>query len=76
MITEINIDYYHEIKGKVDRWDEKETGFKPKGVFKYPKYESNYYELEGLCKCEQSVSIDQHYCHNCGQKLKWEDDTM
>ena len=64
-INKSNIDY-NELKAKADKWDEKETLFKPTNLF----YGGE--ETEGDCKCGQSVSKEETYCHACGQKLDWE----
>lgn len=66
MTTEINIDYYEELKAKADKWVEKETLFKPVDLFS-----NSFGDIFGKCKCKSKVSVDENYCYNCGQKLDW-----
>lgn len=55
-----------ELKAKADKWDEKETPYKPTVV-------TNYFgDTLGLCKCKMCVSNEEKYCPECGQKLDLE----
>ena len=64
--TEINIDYYNELKTKVDKWDDKETPYKPTGVEPFGLTKM------GFCKCGKAVVENENYCVHCGNKLDWE----
>lgn len=55
----------NELKAKVDKLDEKETPYKPKGI------EPIGMSKIGFCKCSGEVLLDENYCSNCGQKLDW-----
>ena len=63
--TTIKIDYYEELKAKADKWDEKETPYKPN---------NKTFTSCGYCKCSSYVTkqVDRNYCSECGQKLDWE----
>ena len=63
--TEINIDYYNELKAKADKCDEKETPYKPTGV------EHFEFDKVGFCKCGKAVAENENYCAHCGNKLDW-----
>lgn len=65
MTTEINIDYYEELKAKADKWDEKETPYKPSDMSKTLTHKWGY------CKCDSMVDAPDNYCYECGQKLNW-----
>lgn len=68
--TEINIDYYEELKSKADKWDEKEMPYKPTNVEEvYDSSISDFVKI-GNCKCERLVEWE-NYCPRCGQKLEW-----
>lgn len=64
--TEINIDYYNELKAKADKWDEKETPYKPTEVEPFGLTKM------GFCKCGKAVVDNENYCVHCGNKLDWE----
>ena len=64
--TVINIDYYNELKAKADKWDEKETQYKPTGVEPFGLTKM------GFCKCGKAVVENENYCVHCGNKLDWD----
>ena len=64
----LNLDYYHELKEKANKWDEKETPYK---VYDFGLL--NTRTREGICKCTGAVSESELYCWKCGQKLDWEE---
>jgi len=70
MTTEINIDYYHEIKGKADNWDEKETPLEVMISLRDDPQDGSRYQIYICPKCRTSVFNRIGYCSNCGQKLK------
>lgn len=72
MTTEINIDYYHEIKGKADMWDKKETPLQVVISFRDDAQDGSRYQVYLCTKCGRMVSKNSNYCHNCGQMLLWE----
>lgn len=62
--TEINIDYYDELKAKADKWDEKETPVKPK----LDEYLDSYCsKCGGMVENEYGQIFD--YCPDCGQRV-------
>ena len=65
--TEINIDYYNELKVKADKWDEKETPFIP-----INQEYCGFVGMTGYCKCGKEKIVEEKYCDSCGQKLDWE----
>ena len=62
----------NELKAKADKWDEKETPYKPKEIFNSTMVLDNVKYSYGDCKCSFRVFEHQKYCLNCGQKLDWE----
>ena len=65
--VEMESEHYFEILDKADKWDEKETPYKPTDVV------TNYFgDTLGLCKCKMCVSTEEKYCPECGQKLDFE----
>lgn len=62
--TEINTDYYNELKAKADKWDEKETPLKPKQD-KY--FDNRCPKCGGLVENEYGIIFD--YCPECGQRI-------
>jgi hypothetical protein len=62
----------NELKAKADKWDEKETPYKPKEIFNSTMFLGNEKYSYGDCKCSFRVFEHQKYCLNCGQKLDLE----
>ncbi len=59
-----------DIEGKMDKWYEKETPFKP--IRKKHRYISEYsYTFDAYCKCGYKINDLFRYCPNCSQKLDW-----
>ena len=60
---------FEELKAKADKYDEKETPFKPTNI-KIRPYGSDV--SVGNCKCGEFLVSNITYCWNCAQKLDWE----
>ena len=56
---------------KADKWDEKETPYKPITKNLIP-ISVNAYTFDAYCRCGYKINDSFRYCPNCSQKLDFE----